>query len=114
MMKRLSNEFNYSLFLPLFLFYLISIGIQSLAAELDGVDVKSVMMKQILFCLLSLAAMGIVSRITTSHLLKYAPLFYVLSLGLMALLYWFHDPAMFAVTNTKRWLRIGGFSFQPS
>lgn len=49
MMKRLSNEFNYSLFLPLFLFYLISIGIQSLAAELDGVDVKSVMMKQILF-----------------------------------------------------------------
>lgn len=114
MIKRLSNEFNYSLFLPLFLFYLISIGIQSLAAELDGVDVKSVMMKQILFCLLSLAAMGIVSRITTSHLLKYAPLFYVLSLGLMALLYWFHDPAMFAVTNTKRWLRIGGFSFQPS
>ena len=114
MMKRLSNEFNYSLFLPIFLFYLISIGVQSLAAELDGDDVKRVVMKQILFCLVSLAAMVLVSRIKTSHLLKYAPVFYVLSLGVMALLYWFYDPAMYFVTNTKRWLRIGSFSFQPS
>lgn len=114
MMKRLSNEFNYSLFLPIFLFYLISIGVQSLAAELDGDDVKRVVTKQILFCLVSLAAMVLVSRIKTSHLLKYAPVFYVLSLGVMALLYWFYDPAMYFVTNTKRWLRIGSFSFQPS
>ena len=114
MMKRLSNEFNYSLFLPIFLFYLISIGVQSLAAELDGDDVKRVVMKQILFCLVSLAAMVLVSRIKTSHLLKYALVFYVLSLGVMALLYWFYDPAMYFVTNTKRWLRIGSFSFQPS
>ncbi|WP_137663054.1 FtsW/RodA/SpoVE family cell cycle protein [Enterococcus hulanensis] len=114
MMKRLSNEFNYSLFLPIFLFYLISIGVQSLAAELDGDDVKRVVMKQILFCLVSLAAMVLVSRIKTSYLLKYAPVFYVLSLGVMALLYWFYDPAMYFVTNTKRWLRIGSFSFQPS
>ncbi|MGM0169453.1 rod shape determining protein RodA [Enterococcus sp. AZ135] len=114
MIKRLSNEFNYSLFLPIFLFYLISIGVQSLAADLDGVDVKSVVIKQILFCLISLAAVILVSRIKTAHLLKYAPVFYVLSLGVMALLYWFYDPAMYAVTNTKRWLRIGGFSFQPS
>lgn len=114
MMKRLSNEFNYSLFLPIFLFYLISIGVQSLAAELDGDDVKRVVTKQILFCLVSLAAMVLISRIKTSHLLKYAPVFYVLSLGVMSLLYWFYDPAMYFVTNTKRWLRIGSFSFQPS
>lgn len=114
MMKRLSNEFNYSLFLPIFLFYLISIGVQSLAAELDGDDVKRVVTKQILFCLVSLAAMVLISRIKTSLLLKYAPVFYVLSLGVMALLYWFYDPAMYFVTNTKRWLRIGSFSFQPS
>lgn len=114
MIKRLSNEFNYSLFLPIFLFYLISIGVQSLAAELDGDDVKRVVTKQILFCLVSLAAMVLVSRIKTSHLLKYAPVFYVLSLGVMSLLYWFYDPAMYFVTNTKRWLRIGSFSFQPS
>lgn len=114
MIKRLSNDFNYSLLLPIFLFYLISVGVQSLAADLDGADVKNVVTKQIVFCLISLAAMGIVSKISTSFLLKYAPVFYVLSLGVMALLYWFYDPAMYAVTGTKRWLRFGGFSFQPS
>lgn len=114
MIKRLSSEFNYSLFLPIFIFYLISIGVQSLAAELDGADVKNVVTKQIIFCLISLLAMGIVSKFKTATLLKYAPFFYVVSLGIMALLYWFYDPAMYTVTNTKRWLRIGGFSFQPS
>ncbi|MDU5510977.1 FtsW/RodA/SpoVE family cell cycle protein [Enterococcus gilvus] len=114
MIKRLSNDCNYSLLLPIFLFYLISVGVQSLAADLDGADVKNVVTKQIVFCLISLAAMGIVSKISTSFLLKYAPVFYVLSLGVMALLYWFYDPAMYAVTGTKRWLRFGGFSFQPS
>lgn len=114
MIKRLSSEFNYSLFLPIFTFYLISIGVQSMAAELDGADVKNVVTKQIIFCLISLLAMGIVSKFKTATLLKYAPFFYVVSLGIMALLYWFYDPAMYTVTNTKRWLRIGGFSFQPS
>lgn len=114
MIKRLSSEFNYSLFLPIFIFYLISIGVQSMAAELDGADVKNVVTKQIIFCLISLLAMGIVSKFKTATLLKYAPFFYVVSLGIMALLYWFYDPAMYTVTNTKRWLRIGGFSFQPS
>lgn len=114
MIKRLSSEFNYSLFLPIFIFYLISIGVQSMAAELDGADVKNVVTKQIVFCLISLLAMGIVSKFKTATLLKYAPFFYVVSLGIMALLYWFYDPAMYTVTNTKRWLRIGGFSFQPS
>jgi rod shape determining protein RodA len=96
MIKRLSNDCNYSLLLPIFLFYLISVGVQSLAADLDGADVKNVVTKQIVFCLISLAAMGIVSKISTSFLLKYAPVFYVLSLGVMALLYWFYDPAMYA------------------
>ena len=114
MLKRLNNDFNYALFLPILLFYLISIGVQSMAAELDGVDVKNVVTKQIIFCVLSLVAMVIVSKIKTATLLKYAPLFYVLSLGVMALLYWFYDPAMYSVTSTKRWLRIGSFSFQPS
>ncbi|MGG5372772.1 rod shape determining protein RodA [Enterococcus sp. AZ196] len=114
MMKRLSNEFNYSLFLPIFLFYLISVGVQAMAADLDGAEVKKVVVRQIIFCLLSLLAMGVVSRIKTAHLLRYAPVFYILSLGIMLLLYWFYDPAMYTVTNTKRWLRIGGFSFQPS
>lgn len=114
MIKRLSSEFNYSLFLPIFIFYLISIGVQSMAAELDGADVKNVVTKQIVFCLISLLAMGIVSKFKTATLLKYAPFFYVVSLGIMALLYWFYDPAMYTVTNTKRWLCIGGFSFQPS
>lgn len=114
MRRRLSNEFNYSLFLPIFLFYLISIAVQFLAAELDDVNVKGVVVKQIIFCLLSLLVMVAVSKIKTASLLRYAPLFYVLSLGVMALLYWFYDPAMYHLTNTKRWLRLGRFSFQPS
>lgn len=56
MLKRLNNDFNYALFLPILLFYLISIGVQSMAAELDGVDVKNVVTKQIIFCVLSLIA----------------------------------------------------------
>lgn len=114
MTRRLSNEFNYSLFLPIFLFYLISIAVQFLAAELDDVNVKGVVVKQIIFCLLSLLVMVVVSKIKTASLLRYAPLFYVLSLGVMTLLYWFYDPAMYHLTNTKRWLRLGRFSFQPS
>ncbi|MGX7125404.1 FtsW/RodA/SpoVE family cell cycle protein [Enterococcus viikkiensis] len=114
MWRRLSNEFNYSLFLPIFLFYLISIAVQFLAAELDEVNVKEVVLKQVIFCLLSLVVMVAVSKVKTASLLRYAPLFYILSLGVMALLYWFYDPAMYQVTNTKRWLRLGRFSFQPS
>ncbi|WP_270607721.1 FtsW/RodA/SpoVE family cell cycle protein [Enterococcus thailandicus] len=114
MIKRLSNEFNYSLFLPIFIFYLMSIGVQAIAADLDGVDVRRVILKQTIFCLVSFILLVVTSRIPVSTLLRYAPIFYVLSLGLMALLYWFYDPAMYALTNTKRWLRIGSFSFQPS
>lgn len=115
MKKRLNYEsFNYSLFLPILVFYLVSVIVQTMAASLDGANVKNVMIKQIVFCCLSLLAMGIVSRFKTATFLKYAPVFYVISLGIMALLYWFYDPAMYLVTGTKRWLRFGGFSFQPS
>lgn len=115
MKKRLNYEsFNYSLFLPILVFYLVSVIVQTMAASLDGVNVKNAMIKQIIFCCLSLLAMGIVSRFKTATFLKYAPVFYVISLGIMALLYWFYDPAMYLVTGTKRWLRFGGFSFQPS
>lgn len=114
MRTRLSNEFNYALFLPIFLFYLISLAVQFLAAELDDVNVRGVVVKQFIFCLLSLLVMVAVSKLRTASLLKYAPHFYVLSLGVMALLYWFYDPAMYQLTHTKRWLRLGRFSFQPS
>lgn len=32
----------------------------------------------------------------------------------MTLLYWFYDPVMFELTHTKRWIRIGRFTLQPS
>lgn len=114
MVKRLSNELNYSLFLPIFLFYLMSIGVQAIAADLDGVDVRRIVFKQTIFCLVSFILLVATSRIPAATLLRYAPILYVLSLGLMALLYWFYDPSMYVLTNTKRWLRIGSFSFQPS
>lgn len=114
MFKQSRNEFNYSLFLPIFLFYLLSIILQYLSALSDNNDVKYIITKQVVFCFLSFICILIIRWINTSFLMKHALLFYILSLFIMALLYWFYDPYMFSLTSTKRWLKIGSFSFQPS
>ncbi|OTN76585.1 hypothetical protein A5886_001662 [Enterococcus sp. 8G7_MSG3316] len=108
------REVNYALLLPLFLLYLLSIWIQYQAAVMDGRDARTVMIRQILFCLLSILALIAASLLKTSFLLRFSGLWYLLSLGLMASLHWFYDPFMFHETHTKRWLRIGSFTIQPS
>ncbi|STD23188.1 FtsW/RodA/SpoVE family cell cycle protein [Enterococcus mundtii] len=113
-MKFKFNEFNYALFLPIFLFYLLSVAVQYGAAVYDQIPVRGVVFKQIVFCLMSLGLLLVIQRVKTVVFLKYSPYFYGFSLVVMALLHRFYDPAMFQITGTKRWLRIGGFSFQPS
>ncbi|THE16158.1 FtsW/RodA/SpoVE family cell cycle protein [Enterococcus hirae] len=113
-MKTKTSTFNYALFLPIFLLYLLSIGVQYGAAVYDGAPVRSIVVKQIIFCLLSLALLLLTQRIKTAVLLRFSPYYYMLSLIIMSLLYRFYDPVMFQLTGTKRWLRIGSFSFQPS
>ena len=113
-MKSKSFEFNYALFLPIFLFYLLSIGVQYGAAVYDQVSYQHIVLKQIIFCVASLGLLFLTQKIKTALLLRLSPYFYVVSLAIMSLLYKFYDPVMYQLTGTKRWLRIGRFSFQPS
>ena len=66
------------------------------------------------FCIIAAIALFAGSLLSTTFLLQFSGIFYVLSLGLMTLLYWFYDPVMFELTHTKRWIRIGSFTLQPS
>ncbi len=66
------------------------------------------------FCVLSAIALFVTSLIPTNLLLRFSGLLYVLALGLMASLHWFYDQTMFEQTHTKRWIRIGDFTIQPS
>ena len=113
-MKFKINEFNYALFLPIFLLYLLSVGVQYGAAVYDQVPVRGVVLRQIVFCLMSVGLLFLTQRVKTVVLLRYSPYLYGFSLFVMGLLYQFYDPVMFQLTGTKRWLRIGSFSFQPS
>lgn len=56
----------------------------------------------------------VTSLIPTNLLLRFSGLLYLLSLGLMASLHWFYDQTMFEQTHTKRWIRFGAFTIQPS
>lgn len=113
-MKSKSFEFNYALFLPIFLFYLLSIGVQYGAAVYDQVPYKTIVLKQVIFCIASLGLLLLTQKIKTALLLRLSPYFYAISLAIMSLLYKFYDPVMYQLTDTKRWLRIGSFTFQPS
>lgn len=108
------REINYALLLPIFLLYLLSIWVQYQAAVMDGRPPQSVVIRQILFCILSVIALGAASLLKTSFLLRFSGLWYLLCLGMMASLHWFYDPFMFSETHTKRWMRIGSFTIQPS
>lgn len=108
------NNLNYALILPIFLLYLLSVGVQYGASIYDGKDAQSIVLKQLVFCFLSFLGLLVTSMVRTTVLLRFSGWIYVFSLGIMSLLYWFYDEGMFLRTGTKRWLRIGSFSFQPS
>lgn len=108
------HEANYALLLPVFLLFLLSIWVQHQASVMDGNDPSRIVLRQILFCILSAIALFVTSLIPTNLLLRFSGLLYLLSLGLMASLHWFYDQTMFEQTNTKRWIRFGAFTIQPS
>ncbi|OJG27822.1 hypothetical protein RU98_GL002031 [Enterococcus caccae] len=75
---------------------------------------RPLLKKQFLWTLLGLGTMFVTMFIPIKYLWKSTPILYSLSLFLMALLIKFHDPVMAAATGTKRWLRLGPITFQPS
>lgn len=108
------HDANYALLLPVFLLFLLSIWVQHQASVMDGNDPSGIVFRQIIFCVLSAIALFVTSLIPTNLLLRFSGLLYVLALGLMASLHWFYDQTMFEQTSTKRWIRIGDFTIQPS
>lgn len=111
-MKR--KEWNDALLLPILLLLILSVWVQYQAALLDGRAVRPVVIKQIVFSVIAVVALLVVRRIPFLFFVKFAPIWYSLSLGVMLLLHWYYDPAMYLLTGTKRWLRIGPLSLQPS
>ena len=81
-MKFKINEFNYALFLPIFLLYLLSVGVQYGAAVYDQVPVRGVVLRQIVFCLMSVGLLFLTQRVKTVVLLRYSPYLYGFSLFL--------------------------------
>ncbi|ALS00328.1 rod shape-determining protein RodA [Enterococcus silesiacus] len=107
---------NYALLLPVFLLILVGFIAQYGAFNADPAveSITPLLKKQLLWALLGIGAMFATMVIPIKYLWKATPVLYGLSLFLMGLLVKFHDPVMAAATGTKRWLRLGPFSFQPS
>lgn len=111
-----SESLNYALLLPVFLLILVGFIAQYGAFHADP-SVESVaplLKKQLLWTILGIVTMFVTMFIPIKYLWKFTPVLYGLSLFLMSLLIKFHDPVMAAATGTKRWIRLGPFSFQPS
>ncbi len=107
-------EVNYALLLPIVLLFLLSIWVQYQAAIMDGKEPTGIITRQIVFCIISAIALFMTSLIPTTLLLRFSKILYLLSLGLMSSLHWLYDPIMFEETFTKRWIRIGNYTMQPS
>ncbi|MGX7264117.1 FtsW/RodA/SpoVE family cell cycle protein [Enterococcus crotali] len=107
---------NYGLLLPVFLLILVGFIAQYGAFNADPAveSIKPLLKKQFLWTLLGIGVMFTTMVIPIKYLWKATPVLYGLSLFLMGLLVKFYDPVMAAATGTKRWLRLGSFSFQPS
>lgn len=116
MLNTKSEPVNYALLLPVFLLILVGFIAQYGAFHADP-SVESVaplLRKQLLWTILGIVTMFVTMFIPIKYLWKFTPTLYGLSLFLMSLLIKFHDPIMAAATGTKRWIRIGPISFQPS
>ncbi|WP_086313519.1 rod shape determining protein RodA [Enterococcus sp. 7F3_DIV0205] len=116
MLNTKNEPVNYALLLPVFLLILVGFIAQYGAFHADP-SVESVaplLRKQLLWTILGIVTMFATMFIPIKYLWKFTPALYGLSLFVMSLLIKFHDPIMAAATGTKRWIRIGPISFQPS
>ncbi|WP_348920252.1 FtsW/RodA/SpoVE family cell cycle protein [Enterococcus rotai] len=110
------EKVNYALLLPVFLLILVGFVAQYGAFYADPTveSIAPLLKKQLLWTILGIGTMFVTMVIPIKYLWKLTPVFYGLSLVLSGLLITFHDPVMAAATGTKRWLRLGPISFQPS
>ena len=118
-MSRINNRkktptINYALLLPIFLMLTLSVWLQYWVATYEDVSATTQAIKQVAFIGLGLIGMLAIRFINKKIIWKLVPWIYVFSLLLMLSLYFYYDVTMYNLTNTKRWLDIGGFKFQPS
>lgn len=107
---------NYALLLPVFLLILVGFIAQYGAFYADPYidSVTPLLIKQGLWTILGICAMFFTMLIPIKILWKLTPYIYGFSLFLMSLLIKFYDPAMAIATSTRRWVKLGPLSFQPS
>ena len=93
---------------------LITFGwILSFSASLGHFNNYSFAAKQGFFILLGLGAGFFVLKIPISFLKKYSPIFFVITLILLAMVF-LPEPIGHAVKGSTRWINLGMFNFQPS
>lgn len=113
----LKDDFiHYGLLVPVLLLILVGFLAQYGAFHADPSikNISPLLLKHLLWTLLGLFCMFLLMFIPIKFLWKAAPVIFVITLLLMGLLIKFYDPAMAEATNTKRWLRLGSFTLQPS
>ncbi|MHC5228449.1 FtsW/RodA/SpoVE family cell cycle protein [Enterococcus sp. LJL99] len=107
---------NYGLLLPVLLLILVGFLAQYGAFHADPsiTNVMPLLRKQLYWTILGFIAMFVMMFLPIEYLWKLTPFVYGGSLFLMSLLVKFYDPVMATATSTKRWIRLGPISFQPS
>lgn len=112
----LDNRIDYGIILPVFVLSIMGLAALYAALSNDQMtkDIMTPMLKQLLWILIGAIAVVILMQFTSKMLWKMTPVFYVLGLGLMTSLVWFHDEKLAALTGSKNWFSFGGFTFQPS
>lgn len=112
----LDNRIDYGIILPVFVLSIMGLAALYVALSNDQLtkDIMTPMLKQVLWILVGAFAVVILMQFTSKMLWKMTPFFYLLGLGLMTSLIWFHDAGLAAATGSKNWFSFGGFTFQPS
>ncbi|HNR67568.1 MAG TPA: putative lipid II flippase FtsW [bacterium] len=85
----------------------------SYRAEMNYGDSEHFLTRQLVRLVLGIAAMLLFALIDYRRWLVYAPLFYVVSLALLVVLFT-SMPFVSPVHGSRRWIQLGFFSFQPS
>jgi rod shape determining protein RodA len=104
---------NVDLWMILLVLILCGIGVATIYSTLQGTEVSTeshLHLKQFFWIGLGLVAMVITAMITYKAYYVLAPIFYLLSLLSLGLLFFFGDRG----AGANRWLHVGGLSWQPA